>query len=151
MLTFKLSTLAAALCFIGAAGGQSQTGDPYAGKINAYVQGTRDTYEHVRNWIALTEREHEAADRGVVNALSSAPDPVGDLHPESVVPCGAEPSERLRAVCRFYEKSTLSTAHLKTNPDYVRGQFDMLRMINNCQAPGIPCAAEIVITPPFGR
>ncbi len=147
----KYLLLATALCFVGAMGGQAQTGndvDPYAPRINSFIQGTRDTYEYVRNWQALTEREHEAATRGVMNAIASVPDPVGDIHSENIVPCSAEPSERLRAVCSYYERDTLLTAHRKaTDPEYVRGQVAMLRMINDCQAPGIQCFGEVIIQP----
>ena len=128
---------AALIAFVPVA--HAQTADPYADKINAFIQGTRDTYNHVRSWQELTQNEHSAADRGVMNALASMPDPLGDLHPENMRPCSEETSAHLQRVCDFYETDTLRTAHLKTNPDYVRGQFAMLQMIDNCQAPGIRC------------
>ena len=136
----KHFTLAAALCLAFIPAVVHAQDDPYAGKINSFTQGFRDTYEHVRNWQALTDIEHEAANRGVMNAFASVPDPVGDLHPENIRPCADETSAHMQRVCDFYENETRQTAHRKaTDPEYVRGQIAMLRMIDNCQAPGIRC------------
>jgi len=151
MKYLAIAAMIGALSFVGPVGGQAQTDpDPYAPKINSFIAGYRDTYEHVRTWQSLNDSERLSAERGVLNALSRRPDPVGDLHPESVHPCSQEPSERLRDVCNHFERETQRTAQRKAyDPEYVRGQIAMLRMINNCQAPGIVCFGTITV--PFGR
>jgi len=118
----------------------AQSDDPYANKLNAFIQGSRDTYTHARNWQALSEVERDAALHGTTNAISAR-----------TIPCSAEATERLRSVCTYYETDTLRTAHLKSNPDYVRGQTAMLRKINRCEALGVDCYAGFVYRPSFGR
>lgn len=144
---FMTATLLASLCFVGAAGGQAQTDDPYAARINTFIQGTHDAYEHVRRWQSMTYDEQDAATHGVTNALNRLPGLLSDMgreaereHPENVHRCDDEPTMHLRNVCSFYEADTLRTEQMKrTNPEYVRGQISMLRRINNCEIPRIRC------------